>query len=217
MVRRGDSGRLAALVGAALLLTGCSSTGSFFGGSARDAGGSDDVETAAGGGSDGARVDTAGLAYYFDLMLRLTDDDALTRAEAFNDARDGAEFAPTTSNRLSYALALSVPGHAGSDPAAAAERLRDLIAAGDALLPEERMLARIQLRYAEQLEVLEGNRVELQAMLDAARAAQNEAAQETIRGLQAQNAELRAELENATEMLDAITRIEESISEREDQ
>lgn len=209
-------GRLPACLAAFALLAGCSTSGSFFGGPPRDAGG-----TGAGAGgaavADGTNVDTGGLAVYLELMQRLADGDARTRAEAFNDARNAAEVAPTTTNRLSYALALSMPGHAGSDPAAAAERLRVLAAAGAALLPEERTLVSIQLRLAEQLGVLEGNRAELEALLDAARASQDEAAREAIRELQAENARLRAELQNATEMLDAITSIEESLSEREDQ
>jgi hypothetical protein len=150
------------------------------------------------------------------MLTRLADGDALTRAETFSDAEDDAAYAPTTKNRLRYALALAVPGHPGSDPEAGAARLRDLIAASETLTPAERMLATVQLQNAEQLVRLQGSRVELEQRLDQAVATRDAETAERIRSLQGENERLRKELEDATSMLDAITSIEESISERED-
>jgi hypothetical protein len=146
---------------------------------------------------------------------RLINGDALTRAEAFSDAEDAAAYAPTTANRLRYALALSVPGHPRSDPVAAATRLRDLIAAGNALLPAERRLATLQLQAAEQQIVLQDSRDELERQLSAAGTARDADTADQIRRLQADNQRLSTVLGAATEMLEAITNIEESISERE--
>jgi hypothetical protein len=202
------------VIGATLLaLAGCSGTGSLFrGGASRsEAGESPPTPQVSPSG------DSSGLVEYLDMMQRLIEGDALTRAATFNDARDAADFAPTTTNRLRYALALSVPGHNGSDAEAAAARLRDLVAATDALLPEERSLARLQLRQAEQLVILEAQSVELRAQLATSLATRDAENADRIRSLQAENQRLAAELKDATQMLDAITSIEQSISEREDQ
>jgi hypothetical protein len=203
------------LAGAIVAVTGCSSGGSIFGGTSRanlplaaDEGQNSDA-------SEPGGAATGTLSVYFDLMLRLTNDDPLTQAEAFNAARDAWDYAPITTNKLRYALALSLPGHPGSDPAAAANLLRQVVATGD-ILREERMLAQIQLRQAERLEVLEANVAELRSLAASNEAARSAASAATIRRLEAEIANLRTELEGATDMLDAITSIEESISERED-
>jgi hypothetical protein len=152
------------------------------------------------------------LDIYLDVMRRLVAGDPLTRSATFNDARDAAEYAPTKINRLSYALALSVPGQPGFDPDAAASRLRALIASGPTLSPAERTLAEIQLHQVEQIQLAAENQRQLEARLAAAEAAQNEAVAASLRPVQAENARLRAELEDAEEMLQAITNIEESLS-----
>jgi hypothetical protein len=162
-------------------------------------------------------ADVGAVGDYLDMMQRLVDGDAFTRADVFREVEEAAEYAPTTANRLRYALALSVPGHAGSDPRAAAARLSELIATGDALLPQERALADVQLHNVQQLLILEGNGAELEERLDAAINERDAETAETIRSLQSDNAELRTKLEDATSMLEAIMNIEESISEREDQ
>ena len=205
-------GRQFVIVSALVALTGCSSGGTLFGGGTR----SNAPAADPGPESLSPSGDTGGLVVYLDMMRQLIEGDALTRAETFNDARDDASFAPTTTNRLRYALALSVPGHSGSDAATAMARLAELIAASDALLPEERTLATIQLRQAEQLVRLEANSAELLERLESTRATQDAENAERIRSLQAENQRLEAELKDATQMLDAITNIEQSISERED-
>jgi hypothetical protein len=110
-------------------LAACSTSGPLFGSTVRS--GRAPVATEI--------VDTGGLSDYLVMFDRLINGDALTRAEAFSDAEDAAAYAPTTANRLRYALALSVPGHPRSDPVAAATRLRDLIAAGENAVPFRRV------------------------------------------------------------------------------
>jgi hypothetical protein len=174
-------------------------------------------ETASGGTAmpTASTGGTGGLGIYLDTMQQLITGDALTRAAAFNDAEEAAEFAPTTTNRLRYALALSVPGHSGSDPAAAAERLGALLAAGDALLPEERMLATIQLRQAEQLQILASANADLTRRIETAVATSDAEGARRLQAVMSENERLRRELEDATTMLEAITNIERSISESE--
>lgn len=185
------------------LVAGCTSTGSLFGGPRS--------QRAAAAGP----MDSGGLGVYLDLMQQLVADDAASRDAVFDAARDAAANAPTTTNRLRYALALSMPGHSGSDAAAAAEQLGELLAAPDTLLPQEQVLARIQLGQAEQRASLEARRDELAGRLETALADQDAENADQIRNLRTENAKLKAELEDANQMLDAITRIEESISERE--
>lgn len=203
----------------ALLITvaGCSSTGSIFRSSS---GNGDESNNSTNGSADSAGATTAldarNVAVYLEAMEQLIEGDTLTQAAIFNDLADAAEFAPTTTNRLLYALALSLPDHNGSDPEAAAERLRNLIAAGNALLPEERMLAQIQLQAANELAILMAASADYETRLTSGLAARDA---EHTAALAAQAAEierLEAELKDVTATLDAITNIERSLSERED-
>jgi hypothetical protein len=200
---------------ATLALGGCAS-----GGSPADGGGGREVTASVPGRTTvpatvTQTVDTGGLDLYLDTMESLITGDPLTRAAAFNDAERAVDFAPTTTNRLRYALALSVPGHAGSDAAAAAERLGALLAAGDALLPDERMLATIQLRQAEQLLILSTANGDLSRRIETAVSESDADSAARLQTALAENERLKKELEDATAMLDAITNIERSISESE--
>jgi hypothetical protein len=209
--RRAAVGTLVVLT----MLAGCSSTGSLFRRSGGEGGaGGTSGSTAPNGES--IATDTRGLAVYLETMQQLIEGDTLTQAAVFSDLEDAAEFAPTTTNRLLYALALSLPDHGGSDPAAAAERLRDLIAAGNTLLPEERMLAQIQLKFANELAILQDASAEYdQRIADAVATRDRQHATELQEAL-AENERLEAELKDVTATLDAITNIERSLSERED-
>lgn len=197
---------------AALALAGCSMVGGTTGAGNRGETGSD-------AGSDGAvATPTSGtsgdLGIYLQTMEQLITGDPLTRAQVFNDAERAVEIVETTTNRIRYALALSIPGHSGSDPAAAAERLGALLAISD-LLPEERMLITIQLRQAEALQILAAANADLTRRIDSAVAASDAEGAQRLRTVQAENERLRQELEDARTMLDALTSIERSISERE--
>ena len=200
---------LPALAVAALVAGGCSTGGGFLGGGGTTDSAGDNVAAAT--TTPGA---AGGLGIYLDTMEQLINGDALTRAEVFNDAERDAEIIETTTNKIRYALALSVPGHPGSDAAAAAERLRALLAISD-LLPEERTLITIQLRQAEQLQRLATVNADLTRRMEAATAANDAASAERLRSVLAENERLQRELEAATTMLEAITNIERSISESE--
>jgi hypothetical protein len=193
---------------AALVAGACSTGGGLLGGGG--ATGGDDGAAAATTTSGGAGA----LGIYLDTMQQLIEGDPLTAAEVFNDAERDAEIIETTTNKIRYALALSVPGHAGSDPAAAAERLRALLPITD-LLPEERMLITIQLRQAEQLQRLATVNADLTRRIETATAASDAASAERLRSALAENDRLRRELEEANAMLDAITNIERRINDSE--
>ena len=186
----------------------CSASGGLFGDRAAPG-----VPAADNGASGGMGGD--GLAVYLDLMRRLIEGDATTQAESFLATEEAADFAPTTTNRLKYALALAVPGHVGSNASLAEQRLSVLLSASGALLPDERTLAAIHLHDVEQRLILDAAADQLR--LEAATALEQQNTQ-SARQLQAaleENRRLRAELEDATEKLEALTTIEQSIRERE--
>ena len=154
------------------------------------------------------------IGTHLEMMARLTQTSPAEQAEIVRAARDAAELSPTTSNRLSYALALSAPGHGQSDPAAARQLLTELLARPETLLPAERALAWVCLRDAEQRMILQAENARLQG--DAARI-ERERSASTNRRLQAEieeNARLKKALAEAQAKLDEIKRIERSIVER---
>ena len=207
--------RVASVGLVAIMLNACTATGGLF---ARRSNATDE-DFAAPARVDPESViafDSEGLGVYLLTLQRLIDGDSLTQAEIINRLRDDAEFAPTKQNRFLYALALAIPGHNGADAVEGARRLRDLLAAGPTLTPEERSLAQMQLQTAEQLEILEAQSRGFDAEIQQALAARDEQHAAELRRAQAETAAVRQELEDTTAMLDAITNIERSISERED-
>lgn len=198
------------VIALSLTLGACSSTGGLFGG------GSSGSSTPDADTSRSESMDSRGLTVYLDMMRTLIESDSLTQVETFRTVADSADYAPTTTNRLKYALALAVPGHNGSNAELAEQQLSALLAAGDALLPEERVLATIQLRDVEQRLVLDAAAEQLRQDMTAAIEQQNAASASRVQALLEENRRLRAELDDATAKLDAITSIEQSIRERED-
>lgn len=198
---------------AVLALSACSSTGGLFGSRSS----SRPAESEADEAGSGETMNAEGLAVYLEMMRLLIEGDSLTQAETFRSVAEAADFAPTTTNRLKHALALAVPGHPGSDPMLAEQRLSALLAAGDALLPEERVLATIVLRDVEQRLILDAAAEQLRSEMTAAIEEQNAASARRIQGLLDENERLRSDLEDATAKLDAITSIEQSIRERENE
>lgn len=179
-------------------------------GSRGDAPNDDPARVGTGNGSLGAQ----GLAVYLDLMRQLIAGDALTQAEIFREAADGADFAPTTTNRLKYALALAIPGHPASNAELAQQRLSVLLG-GAGLLPEERILAEIHLREVEQRLILDATAEQLRQESATALEQQNADSTQRLQSALEENRRLRAALDDATQKLNALTTIEQSIRERE--
>jgi hypothetical protein len=149
-----------------------------------------------------------------ELMSALPKGDPARQAELFQSAKDAAALSPTTSNRLKYALALAIPGHSGSDPVAAQRQLSELLARPETLLPEERLLALVELQEVDQRLVLQA---ENQRLRDDALHDSKDKLQAVNRRLQAEldeNARLRKALDEARAKLDAVTHIERSINDR---
>ncbi|MGD8324518.1 MAG: hypothetical protein PVF50_09135, partial [Gammaproteobacteria bacterium] len=90
------------------------------------------------------------LSGYLQLMDDLLEGDTVIQAEAFQRVTADEAAQPNTTNRLRLAIALAIPGHAGSNGEHAQRELRELLAAREILLPEERILASLLLVQIEQ-------------------------------------------------------------------
>lgn len=196
------------LVLSSALLGACSASGGFFGGDS-DAN-QTQVDTAVVSG-----IDSSGLSVYLQLMADLVEGDLVTQAEVFQTVSADAAAAPNTTNRLKLALALAIPGHAGSNAEHAQQELRELLAASEVLLPQERVLAAIQLVQIEQRLLLDLEARRLQAAAAESMQQQNSDSELRLQRLQDENRALRAELEQTQDILEEITNIERSIRERE--
>lgn len=195
-------------LGTASLMTACASPGLF----GRPADESGDAQNELGAP---ARLGTADLSVYLELMRDLVEGDAVAQADTMRRVETAAEDAPTTTNRLKLALALGTPGHPGSDPERAAGLLNELLASGAALLPEERMLVAVHLKEVEQRLILDAEVEQLRHDSQDALAAQDDENRRRLEAATAENARLRKALKEAEEKLNAITNIERSIRERE--
>jgi hypothetical protein len=159
-------------------------------------------------------ADCAAITPLLELMSALPKGDPARQAELFQSAKDAASLSPTTSNRLKYALALAIPGHSGSDPVAAQRQLSELLARPETLLPDERLLALVELQEVDQRLVLqaENQRLRDEALHDSKDKLQ--AINHRLQAEQDENARLRKALDEARAKLDAVTHIERSINDR---
>lgn len=160
-------------------------------------------------------LESHSLDAYLDVMRRLVEGDVLVQAETFQEVAQAAAASPTTTNRVKLALAVATPGHPNENAFEARQLLSDLLAAGPALLPEERMLVAIHLKEVEQRLILDAEAQRLREEVEAARQAQNSENARRLDAALAENARLAKELQEAQQKLDAITNIERSIRERE--
>jgi hypothetical protein len=165
-----------------------------------------------------ARSETAagdGIAVYLQTLRSLIEGDPVLQADVFRNVAAQADAAPTTTNRLMLALALATPTHPSSNAEEAARLLSELLATGDALLPEEQVLALIHLKDVEQRLILDAEAARLQRAATAATAQRNDRSAQQLQAALEENRQLRAALDEARAKLDAITNIERSIRERE--
>lgn len=158
---------------------------------------------------------TDALAVYLDPLRTLLEGDAVTQSDVFRGIAAAADAAPTTTNRLRLALALATPMHPGTNTAEAQRRLSELLASGDALLPEEQVLALIHLKDVEERLILDAEATRLQQAAAAAAAQRNDRSAQQLQAALEENRQLKLALDEARAKLDAITNIERSIRERE--
>lgn len=151
---------------------------------------------------------------YVAALGELQSGSPAAQAEAFQAARVAAEGAPTTLNRLRYALMLALPGHAGSDPVAARRQLSDLVARPELLLPSERALAAVLLAEVDERLVLAAENRRLQQEATARDKDRSAALAKRLQAELDENARLRRAVEDAQKKLDAVMEVERSLTGR---
>lgn len=148
------------------------------------------------------------------LISRLPEEDPGRQAEHFQAVKDAAELTPTTSNRLRYALALATPGQSGSDAVAAERQLSQILARPETLLPEERMLAMVELKQVEQRLILQAENERLREQVDDTVRVELKDAKRRLAAESAQNARLRKALQDAEDKIEAVSHLERAINDR---
>ncbi len=148
---------------------------------------------------------------YLQELYRLSTGDAFTQVEIHADAESAATLTPDPSTRLRYALVLATPGHAGSDPQAAQSLLRELLSQTEMMTPSEVALATIHLKDVEERLVLSAETRRLRADNAQAQTTEQQAIAQRVARVEAENRQLREQLADAEEKLEAITSIERSI------
>lgn len=190
---------LAAIVFAALALSGCESTSNWLKGR-RTAEAEDPVLT---GGNEANT--------YLAELGKLVGGDPATQAEIVADAESAATLTPGPSTQLRYALVMATPGHAGSNPTEAQVLFRELLARPELLTESEVALATIFLQNAESSVVLGAEARRLRAENTRAATTEDAAVAQRIASVEAENRQLRQSLAEAESKLEALTSIERSI------
>jgi hypothetical protein len=149
-----------------------------------------------------------------EMMTALPQGDPARQAEVFQSAKDAAALSPTTTNRLRYALALAIPGHSGSNPVAAQRQLAELLARPETLLPDERLVAMVELQEVDQRLVLQAENKRLREEDSQNSRDKLQALNRRLSTESDENARLRKALDEARAKLDAVTHIERSINDR---
>ncbi len=155
------------------------------------------------------------IEIYIDELGKIASGDPAAQAEIFADASSAAQLTPSPSTELRFGLVLSIPGHPESDPERAQSILREVLAQTLLLTPGEISLATIQLNNVEQQIIANSAARRLRASSSRAAQTQEQATSERLATVEAVNRQLRRELEEAEQKLEAITSIERSIREQE--
>jgi len=111
---------------------------------------------------------------------------------------------------------LATPGHSASNPQEAQSLFRELLAATELMTPSENALATIHLKSVEQQIVLGAEARRLRSENTRAATTEEEAIAQRIATVESENRQLRRDLEEAEQKLEAITTIERSIREQAD-
>jgi hypothetical protein len=154
------------------------------------------------------------IANYLETCLKVARGTPAEQAEVLASVSSDYHAAPAPSKVLRYAMVLSTPGHAGSDPVVAQRLLREVLASPETLLPAERALAFLQLQQVERQQSLQADVRRLQT--GAERTTNERVAQLTKRLTteSEENTRLKRALADAQAKLDAIANIEGSANKR---
>ncbi len=152
---------------------------------------------------------------YLNELADLAAGDPATQAEIFADADAGATLTPGPNTQLRLALVLATPGHPESNPEQAERLLREVLTQTELLTAGEIALATIHLNSVESLIVANAEARRLRASTSRAARTEERAISQRLASVEAENRQLRRDLEDAEAKLEAITTIERSIREQE--
>lgn len=152
---------------------------------------------------------------YLQELESLAAGDPATQAEIYADAASAATLTPGPTTDLRLGLVLATPGHAESNPEQAQSLLREVLARTELLTPAEVSLATIHLNNVERFIVAKAEARRLRATSSRAARTEEQAISQRLARVEAENRELRRDLEAAESKLEAITSIERSIREQE--
>ena len=152
---------------------------------------------------------------YLRELQNLAAGDPAMQAEIYADAASAAQLTPGPNTNLRLALVLATPGHSESDPVQAESMLREVLAQTELLTSAEAALATIHLNSVERLIVTTAEARRLRESSSRAARTEEQAISQRLASVEAENRELRRELEDAEQKLEAITSIERSIREQE--
>jgi hypothetical protein len=145
----------------------------------------------------------------------IASGDPAAQAELFADAAAAAQLTPNALTNLRLGLILAIPGHPESDPERAQSILREVLAQTILLTPVEISLATIHLNNVERQIVANSDVRRHQASRTRTANTQEQALKKQLAVIEADNRQLRQDLEEAEQKLEAITSIERSIREQE--
>ena len=146
---------------------------------------------------------------------KIASGDPASQAEIYADAAAAAQLTPDASTNLRLGLVLAIPGHPEYDPERAQSILREVLAQTILLTPAEISLATIHLNYVERQIVADSE--SRQQSVSSSRIARSEqqTLSQRLADAEADNRQLRQDLDEAEEKLEALSSIERSIREQE--
>lgn len=154
-------------------------------------------------------------ADYIEELARVAGNDPAEHAEIFADASATAKLTSSPFADLRLGLILATPGHSESDPERAQRLLREVLSQELLLTPTELYLATIYLNSADRQLVADAEARQLRASSSLTQQTQDHAIAGRLAIVEAENRQLRLNLEEAERKLEAITSIERSIREKE--
>ncbi len=185
------------------MLSGCGQTADWIQG--RISSGSEDSEI----------LGAPEVEVYIAELGRIASGDPAAQAEIYADAAAAAQLTPSPATNLRFGLVLSIPGHPESDPVRAQSILREVLAQTILLTPAEISLAVIHLNNAERQSVASSESRRLRAASSRAAQTQEQAITQRLTTVEADNRQLRRDLADAEQKLEAITSIERDIRNQE--
>ncbi|HNP63110.1 MAG TPA: hypothetical protein PKH39_04195 [Woeseiaceae bacterium] len=152
---------------------------------------------------------------YVQELGKIAAGDPAAQAEIYADAHAAASLTPSPSTNLRLGLVLAIPGHPESNPQEAQRLLREVLTQTVLLTPAEVSMATIHLNSVERQIVADAEVRRMRASTSRVTQTQEQAISQRLATVEAENRQLRRELEEAEAKLEAITSIERSIREHE--